>query len=76
MEVDIDEFNYPTHTSNPEKTSLDNPKLSNIGDGKCYFPCMKWKGIKRRRINKSTTIKHCLEYGNLEGGIEYYPLVS
>jgi hypothetical protein len=73
VDVDLDKCNYSMHTSNHEKPSHNHPKLPDIGDGRCYFPCKKCKGIKRRRINRSTTRKHCLEHGHLEGGTNITP---
>jgi hypothetical protein len=46
------------------------------GDGKCYFPCNRCKGFNRRRLVKRTVEKHCREYGHVEGGYEYRPMVS
>ena len=45
-----------------------------LGDGKCWLPCKNCKGMKIR-ILRSTTIKHCWEYGHLKGGHEFHPMV-
>jgi len=74
-DVDLDECNYFVHTSTNEKPSQIHLELPCIGDERCYCPCTKCKGIKRRRINMSTTRKHCYEHGHLEGGNKYYPSV-
>ena len=50
MDVGLDEYNHSTHTNNHETPSQNHPKLPNIGDGNCYFPCMKRKGIKKKNI--------------------------
>jgi hypothetical protein len=46
------------------------------GDGKCYCPCCQCKGFNRRRILITTTKRHCLQHGHVEGGHEYHPLVG
>ena len=46
-----------------------------IDDGKWYSPCIKCKGMKRRRIIKSTSRKHCWDHGHREGGKKYHPFV-
>ena len=45
-----------------------------LGDSKCWLPCKTCKGMKRR-ILRSTTIKHCWEYAHLEGGNEFHPMI-
>ena len=50
--------------------------LKRKGDGKCYCPCSQCRGLKRRRINITTSKRHCREYGHVEAGHEYRPLVS
>jgi hypothetical protein len=50
--------------------------LEALGDRKCYFPCKICRGYNRRRLLIKTTKRHCREYGHLEGGHEYRPLVS
>jgi hypothetical protein len=50
--------------------------LNAKGDRKCYFPCTQCKGFNRRRILITTTERHCRQFGHVEGGYEYRPLVS
>ena len=38
-----------------------------IDDGKWYFPCTQFIGMKIRRVVRETTRKHCYQYGHLEG---------
>ena len=45
------------------------------GDGKCYFPCNDCRGLRMRRILRTSVEKHCKEKGHVEGGCEYHPLV-
>jgi hypothetical protein len=45
-------------------------------DGKCYFPCYECRGLKRRRVVRKTTEKHCFTYGHCEGGHTFRPMVS
>ena len=49
--------------------------LEEKGDGKCYFPCNDCKGLRRRRILRTSAEKHCKKKGHAEGGFEYCPLV-
>lgn len=51
-------------------------ELEKKGDGKCYFPCTRWKALSTRILLISTTKKHCREHGNAKVGYEYHPLVS
>jgi len=46
------------------------------GDGKCYYPYSRCRGFNRRRLLKTTIGKHCREYGHIEWGYEYRPMVS
>jgi hypothetical protein len=46
------------------------------GDRKCYFPCNQCRGFNRRRLLITTTERHCRQFGHIEGGYEYRPLVS
>ena len=50
--------------------------LEERGDGKCYFPCNRCKGLKRRRLLIRTTKKYSRNNGHDEGGHEYFPMVS
>jgi hypothetical protein len=50
--------------------------LEALGDWKCYCPCKICRGYNRRRILIKTTKRNYREYGHLEGGPEYRPLVS
>jgi hypothetical protein len=45
-------------------------------DQNCYFPCKRWKGLKIRRLQITTTKRHCRDYGHTKGMREYHPLVS
>ena len=45
------------------------------GDGKCYFPCNDSRGLRMRRILRTSVEKHCKEKGHAEGGFEYRSLV-
>lgn len=40
IDLDIEECNDFVHTSNHENPFLNHPKLLDISDVKCYFPCM------------------------------------
>ena len=51
-------------------------ELEARGDGKCYFPCNRCRGFKRRRLLIRTTEKHYRENEHVEGGHEYCPMVS
>jgi hypothetical protein len=73
MNVDLYECSYSVDIRNHEKPCQNNPKLPDIGNVKFYFPCMKYKGMNRRRINSSTNRKHCYEHGKIKGGTKYYP---
>ena len=44
-------------------------------DGKCYFPCNDCRGLRTRRILRTSVEKHCKEKEYAEGGFEYRPLV-
>lgn len=46
------------------------------GDGKCYFPCKKCKGLKNRRILITTAQRHCRQHDHIEGGKDFFPLVN
>jgi len=46
------------------------------GDGKWYFPCCECKGFNGRRLKLQILEKHCRDYGHVEGGYEYHPMVS
>ena len=50
--------------------------LKRNGDGKCFCPCKICKGLIRRRLLIKTVKTHCREYGHIEGGHDYHPLVS
>ena len=54
LTINLDECNYFLQTSNHEKPSQNHPKLPDIGDGKCYFLCMKCKWIKKRVLMLGT----------------------
>jgi len=66
-----------------DKSNQDNRCVQNeyfhvqsiISDGKCWSPYTQCKGIKRKRVVKATTRKHCWDNGHLEGGRTYRPLV-
>ena len=45
-------------------------------DWKCYFPCKRCKDLKIRRFLITMAKRHCRNYGHVEGGHEYHPLVS
>ena len=46
------------------------------GDGKCYCPCNDYRGLRTRRILRTSVEKQCKEKGHAEGGFEYRPLVG
>ena len=77
LTVDLghNEWNYLAYTRIHENPSQNYPKLPIIVDGKFYYPYMQFKGIKIRRVGRSTTRKHCLKHGHLEGGNQYQPFV-
>ena len=45
------------------------------GDGKCYCPCNDCRGLRMRRILRTSAEKHYKEKGHAKGGFEYRPLV-
>lgn len=45
-------------------------------DRRCYFPCRNCKGLRPRRIIIKFVKNHYRDYGHIEGGQEYHPLVS
>ena len=45
------------------------------GDGKCYFPCNDCRGLRMRRILRTSAEKYCKEKVHAERGFEYCPLV-
>ena len=45
------------------------------GDRKCYFPCNDCRGLRTRRILRTSADNHCKEKGHDEGEFEYSPLV-
>ena len=50
--------------------------LETKGDRKCYFPCNQCMGFNRRILLITTNEMHCRQFGHIEGGYEYRPLVS
>ena len=46
------------------------------GDGKCYCPCKKCKGLKNQRILITTSQRHCRQHDHIEGGKNFCPLVN
>jgi hypothetical protein len=67
MDIDLDECDYYVHISNHKNPSLNDPKLLDIGDGKCYCPCIKCKDIEIKIINRSATGKIVLNMGSWKG---------
>jgi hypothetical protein len=45
-------------------------------DGKCYCRCCECMGFNGRILPLKRVEKHCRENGHVEGGNEYYPMVS
>ena len=60
---------------NARKLAQFRAALEARGDGKCYFPFSDYRGLKRRRILRTTAERHYREKGHAEGGYEYRPLV-
>ena len=43
------------------------------GDGKCYFPCNDCRGLRMRRILRTSAEKHYKEKGHAKGGLNIVP---
>ena len=44
------------------------------GDGQCYLPCIKWKGLQRRRIVRESNYKILLGFWALWRGKQISPI--
>jgi hypothetical protein len=49
--------------------------LNAKSDRKCYFPFTHCKGFKRRRILIRIIERHCRQFGHVEGGYKYHPIL-
>lgn len=46
------------------------------GDGKCYYPCKKCKGLKNQIILITIAQRHCRKHDHIKGGNDFCPLVN
>ena len=67
--------NHFSWEENNRRYAEDMAALEVKGDGKCYFPCNDFRGLRMRRILGTTNEKHCKDKGHAEVGYEYHPLV-